>query len=57
MIFRLAVVGLGAALPLVVAASPVLAQDYKRYCILTTTPVGPQPPTVCVVDPTPGDRS
>lgn len=57
MICRLAVVGLLAALPLVPGASPVLAQDYKQYCVDITTPTGPQPPMVCVVDPTPADES
>lgn len=55
---RLAVVGLLAALPLVPgAAVPALAQDYKQYCVVTTTPTGPQPPMVCVVDPTSTDGS
>ena len=52
MIRRLAVVGVLAALPLVLGAQPGLAQDYKQYCVATTTPTGPQPPLVCVVDPT-----
>lgn len=29
------------------------ASEYKEYCVVTTTPAGPQPPSVCVVDPTP----
>lgn len=57
MIRRLAVVGFLAALPLLPGAHPVLAQDYKKYCVVTTTPAGPQPPMVCVVDPTPSNKS
>ena len=57
MIRRLAVVGFLAALPLLPGAHPVLAQDYKKYCVVTTTPAGPQPPMVYVVDPTPSNKS
>lgn len=34
------------------ASAGPAAADYKRYCVITETPQGPQPPTVCVVDPT-----
>lgn len=57
MIRRLAGVGLLAALPLVPGATSVLAQNYKQYCVVITTPIGPQPPMVCVVDPAPADES
>jgi len=57
MIRRVAVVGLLAALPIVPGTSPASAQDYKQYCVVTTTPTAPQPPMVCVVDPTSTDRS
>jgi hypothetical protein len=57
LMIRLAVVGLLAALPLVPGAVPALAQNYKQYCVVTTTPTAPQPPMVCVVDPTSTDGS
>jgi hypothetical protein len=57
MIRRLAVVGFLAALPLMIGGQPGLAQDYKQYCVAATTPAGPQPPLVCVVDPTPAAKS
>lgn len=57
MIRRLAVVVLVSALPLVPTAHSALADEYKKYCVVTETPIGPQPPMVCVVDPTPGNES
>ena len=57
MIRRLSVAAALAALPLVLGASPVSAQEYKQYCVEATTPTGPQPPMVCVMDPTPADGS
>jgi hypothetical protein len=52
MIRRPAVAGLLLALALVPGAHPALAQEYKQYCVVTTTPTAAQPPMVCVVDPT-----
>lgn len=57
MICRLVVAGVLAASPLVLGATPALAQGHKQYCVVTTAPTGPQPPMVCVIDPTPGDES
>lgn len=57
MIRRLAVAAAWAALPFVLGAGPVSAQEYKQYCVDATTPTGPQPPMVCVVDPTSADDS
>lgn len=57
MIRRLSVAAALAALPLVPGAGAVSAQEYKQYCVDATTPTGPKPPMVCVMDPTPADES